>query len=126
MNTQPTHSQFGTTHEAAERQVRRIIHSRALRAEFFDSTLFADPAWDILLALYLSKLTQRRISVSQCCRSAKVPQTTALRYIAELCDRSLVLRETDHFDGRRVFLSLSTGASDAMAKFMTAQRQFNS
>lgn len=103
---------------AAGLQLKRVLRTRAIRTQFFDADLFADPAWDILLALYKAELTQRRISVSGCCYAAQVPATTGLRYIATLCEQGVVLRKPDPLDGRRLFLSLSHAASAAMQRIL--------
>jgi DNA-binding MarR family transcriptional regulator len=100
--------------EMPQEQLTRVLRTRAVRGKFFDPELFADPAWDILLALYEAKLTQRRISVSSCCFAAQVPTTTGLRYIAALCRQGMVLRTPDPLDARRMFLSLSREGSAAM------------
>lgn len=104
----------GDVVQTAGQQLNRVLRTRAIRTKFFDPELFADPAWDILLALYKAELSQRRVSVSSCCFDAQVPTTTGLRYIANLCRRGVVLRMADPLDGRRMFLSLSREASAAM------------
>jgi len=67
----------------------------------------ADPAWDILLDLYAAEEEGLHISVSSACVAAAVPSTTALRWLRILCERGLITRRADSFDGRRVFVSLS-------------------
>lgn len=104
--------------ESAEQQLDRVLRTRAIRAKFFDPELFADPAWDILLALYEAALRQRRISVSNCCSAAQVPATTALRHIDALCGQGIVLRTSDPLDARRKFLSLSREATVAMQRIL--------
>ena len=104
----------------AERHVSHIIQTRAIRARFFDRKLFADPVWDILLALHRAELRQRRVTVSTCCSAANVPPTTALRWITKLCDRGIVLRTPDPLDARRTFLTLADEASSAMKSFLRA------
>jgi len=106
---------------SAERQLREIMRARAMRSEFFDPALFADPAWDILLELYDAELAGHRTTVAACCAAANVPVTTALRRIATLSTRGLVLRRPDPLDGRRIFLSLSREASTAMSHFFDAR-----
>src|SRR5437762_3206264 len=52
-------------------QVRAILRARRSRDRFFDASLFADPAWDMLLELYLAELLgERRLSVGSLCQSA--------------------------------------------------------
>lgn len=95
-------------------KIGRLIKARRARARFFDSTLFADPAWDILLELYAAHLAHRRLSVSAVCDGAAVPATTALRWIKTLESHGHVERRDDPMDGRRVFLELSESAVSRM------------
>jgi hypothetical protein len=98
--------------------VRRVINARAARREFFASELFADPAWDIILELYALRCEQRRTSVSKLCLAAAVPATTALRWLDKLHSDGLVEREADPLDGRRVWVTLSTSAFEAMKAYL--------
>lgn len=99
------------------RDVRKHIRQRRLREEFFPADLFADPAWDMLLDLYASKLDRARVSVSSLCIAAAVPATTALRWIKTLCETGIFQREADHHDGRRIFVALSDQTTDAMHRY---------
>ena len=98
-------------------QVRSIIRARQLRARFFPAELFADPAWDILLDLYAAEMSQLRVSVSNACIASAVPATTGLRWLKQLERHGLVVRRTDLFDGRRVFVELTPQASLALDRY---------
>ena len=97
--------------------VRQVIRARRLRARFFDETLFADPAWDMLLDLLQAEIAQHRVPVSSLCIAASVPATTALRWIRTMTDAGLFQRRADPHDGRRVFIELSPAASEAMRRY---------
>ena len=73
--------------------------------------LFGEPAWDILLDLYVAEVENKRISVSSVCIGTGGPPTTALRYINALVDLGLVARQSAVSDGRRVFLQLTAKAT---------------
>lgn len=104
--------------------VRAVVRARRLRTQFFDTELFADPAWDMLLDLYAARLDQHRVAVSSLCIASAVPATTALRWIKTLTDRGLFVRRADPTDGRRVFIELADGAADALtAYFAELERQ---
>ena len=105
---------------ATAERVRDILRARRARSRYFDSQLFADPAWDILLDLYACHLAQQRMSVSSLCIGAAVPSTTALRWIKLLESKELILRSDDPLDGRRVFLRLSPGAISTMDSLLQA------
>lgn len=99
-----------------------ILDARRRRADFFSPGLFADPAWDMLLALYNLELNQQSISVSKLCMSAGVPLTTALRWIAKLESDGLVRREDDPLDGRRSWVELTDAGSCAMRGYFSEIR----
>lgn len=99
------------------REIRAVLKYRRSRDAFFESDLFADPAWDILLELYLAKLGQQKMSVGSLCLGAAVPSTTALRWISQLEQKGLIERKADPMDGRRYHVSLSDAGAHAMASY---------
>lgn len=106
--------------------VRRAIKERRNRDKFFSEHLFADPAWDMLLQLYVAELDQIRLATSSLCASAAVPTTTALRWISTLANEGLIDRRNDPLDGRRVFIALSAkGVRSMEAYFQTSASNHN-
>ena len=99
------------------RLVRKIIRQRQLRARFFEGDLFADPAWDMLLDLTAARAEHVRVSVTSLCIASGVPPTTALRWIGQMTDASLLQRVDDETDRRRAFITLTDKAADAMARY---------
>lgn len=97
--------------------VRSVIRARRLRAQYFAEQLFADPAWDMLLDLFQAEIAQLRVPVSSLCIAAAVPATTALRWLKTMVDEGIFVRRADPYDGRRVFVELAPGASDAMRRY---------
>lgn len=97
--------------------VKCIIQGRRLRGSFFDALLFADPAWDILLELYLAKLEQRRTTVSNLCVAASVPASTALRHITSLEQRDMIVRTPSHLDQREVCVDLTDPTFESMRQY---------
>ena len=89
------------------RLARAMYIARDRRRRYFNPQLFADPAWDILLDLFIQKSAARQVSVTSACIAAQVPPTTALRWISILIEQELVSREEDESDRRRAFLRLS-------------------
>lgn len=85
-----------------------LTRIRDLRNKTFgDQIPFADPAWDILLDLYLARLNGQRLSVTDVAVGAQVPPTTALRWITLLTEKNAIERARDPHDRRRTFLSLT-------------------
>lgn len=100
--------------------LRRMLSARRARNAHFAEGLFADPAWDILLDLLISKMTQARVSVSSVCLAANVPPTTALRWIKTLEFEGLLERKADPFDGRRFFLEITTKAQRSLEQYFAS------
>lgn len=102
-------------------RVAAIYRARRLREKYLPGDLFGEPAWDILLDLYVSAAMNRTTSVSSVCLAAHVPQTTALRWITMLERRGLVVRSGDPTDNRRKLLQLSVSGYDLMTRFLFAE-----
>ena len=75
------------------------------------ANLFADPAWFILLDLFVRQHSGLQTSVSSACHASFSPVTTALRHLAVLTERKIIEREYDPVDQRRIFLRLTEEAS---------------
>ncbi|MDF7776320.1 hypothetical protein P1X14_13780 [Sphingomonas sp. AOB5] len=109
--------------DASAQEIRATIRSRRLRAQYFDSELFADPAWDMLLDLYAAELEKRQVSVSSLCIAAAVPPTTALRWIGTLHDAGLFERHADPSDRRRAYVGLSAKGMAGMRGYIAAVKR---
>ncbi|MEP7349798.1 MAG: hypothetical protein ABI668_07580 [Sphingorhabdus sp.] len=98
--------------------VRHMIKLRRLRDSYFDSALFADPAWDILLDLIAAELEGKTVSVSSLCIAAAVPATTALRWITAMTNSGMLVRHHDPDDARRVFIALSAETRASLQQYL--------
>jgi hypothetical protein len=97
---------------------RQILAARGRIGNYVDADLFADPARDILLDLFVAGEEGQRISISSCCIAAAVPPTTALRWIGMLKKRGLIQEVVDPSDGRRKWLSLTPHVHEAMRNYV--------
>ncbi|RYD47218.1 MAG: hypothetical protein EOP60_17830, partial [Sphingomonadales bacterium] len=104
-------------------EIRTVIRSRRLRAQFFQDELFADPAWDMLLDLFAAGLERRQVSVSSLCIAAAVPPTTALRWIGTMHDAGLFERHADPSDRRRAYIGLSAKGLEGMRAYVSAAKR---
>lgn len=100
--------------------VRSIIKSRQSRSAFLDTSLFADPAWDILLELASAGLKDKAVPPSSVCAATQVPFTTALRYVRQLVAAGLVRRWQDPKDKRRTLLALESATLEAITQYLSS------
>lgn len=109
-------------HAKLARDIYEIRRKRA--AIFGNADLFGEPAWDILLDLYIAHADQKPVSVSSACIGSLAPATTGLRWLGVLTDCGLVKRMHDPEDQRRVLVVLSERGLAAMDRyFETAKRR---
>jgi DNA-binding MarR family transcriptional regulator len=80
---------------------------RRRRDTLFGRDLFGEPAWDILLDLYVAEQAGRALALSTVGALAGVPQTTAFRWMSQLQERGYIVRRADPNDARRGFIHLS-------------------
>ncbi len=118
----PTEALTQDAAEPSHIEVRALIRARRLRDRFLPASLFADPAWDMMLDLLAARLSGKRVSVSSLCIAAAVPPTTALRWIRQLTERGIFARIDDPVDGRRVFIELTDDAATGMIGWARAVR----
>jgi DNA-binding MarR family transcriptional regulator len=86
---------------------------------FGDDALFGEPAWDILLDLFVAGEKNRRVAVTSACIGSGVPSTTALRWLSVLETRGLIEREYDDQDARRSFVRLTPQGRAHMVEYLT-------
>lgn len=84
------------------------VAARKTRDRVIGYPFFSNPAWDVLLALYINHAKGKKESVTGICLSSRTPTTTALRWIAAIEDRGFIERRPDARDRRRVLLDLSS------------------
>jgi len=99
-------------------RAEKLYRLRRQRARHFDESLFGEPAWDLLLDLFIQSERGTTVSVSSACVAAAVPTTTALRWISTLMSKGLVDRTTDQQDGRRSLIKLSQRGRQMMIGFL--------
>ena len=117
----PAHSSpAGQDHPVWVELARQTYDDRRRRNKIFHSEeLFGEPAWDILLDLFIAAKERRRVSVTSACIGSAVPSTTALRWISILERQGLLTREADPGDARRVYVRLSPAGYEAMLEYFS-------
>jgi DNA-binding MarR family transcriptional regulator len=102
----------------AATEARRLYRQRRRRDRYFPANLFAEPAWDILLDLYVAQAEGRATTTSSACIGAAVPQTTGLRWLTRLEDEGLVRRSTSAGDERMRLVTLTDDGFQRMTELL--------
>lgn len=99
----------------------KTYRNRRLRTKIFQNEgLFGEPAWDLLLDLFVRQMQGLKTSVTSACIAACVPPTTGLRWIRVLEAENLIERFDDPEDARRHFLRLTHKGIDGMKQYVLA------
>lgn len=84
-----------------------LVHRRLLRQQLIGaSELFGDPAWEMLVDLFIHECKGKDLSISSLCVTPTIPMSSALRLAQKLCDAGILRRVADPFDGRRSIIKL--------------------
>lgn len=91
------------------RTAKHLHRLRRERDEVFgeDASLFGEPAWEILLKLYIAFGERKRLMRTEASMIEFIPQSTGLRTLSELEARGLVRSEQASGDRRIGLASLS-------------------
>jgi DNA-binding MarR family transcriptional regulator len=98
---------------------RGIYADRRVRARYFKSSLLGEPAWDMLLDLFVSHHAGKVLSTTSLCLASDVPTTTALRYIAALVDLGLATKRSDPHDLRVTNVAISEEGVRLMRQYLS-------
>lgn len=99
---------------------RQAYRDRRRRERLFaGADLFGEPAWDILLDLFIAAREGKRISITSACIGASAPPTTALRWLNILERHGLIEREGDTRDHRRSYVRLTAAGQERMIDYFS-------
>lgn len=106
-------------HENAYQAAIRSLNNRRARSRHFDtSDLFGEPAWDILLDLYVHQFKNHDVSVKAASIGSGAPASTALRWLKILEKRGLIFSDLDPSDHRRRFVRLTPSGYESMTRYL--------
>lgn len=94
--------------DVALENARATLRRRMLRDRLFGPPeLFGDPAWEMLIDIFIHECEGTPLPVSSLCVTPSMPLSSALRLCQKLCDAGVVYRIPDPNDGRRSFVGLA-------------------
>ena len=86
---------------------RANLRARRIRRHHLPESLFGEPAFDMLLALYLSDQGGSRQTTTRLVKYSGAPMSTALRWVDYLVRAGLVARRANPVDRRVAFIELT-------------------
>lgn len=97
---------------------RRTGRRRLLRRQLLGTDeLFGEPAWDMLIDLFVHHCQGMSVSTSSLCVASDLSMSSALRLVQRMIDADLLMREADPADGRRNFIRLSPSTAHRLTAF---------
>lgn len=94
--------------DVALENAKATLRRRMLRDQLFGAPgLFGDPAWEMLIDIFIHECEGHPLPVSSLCVTPSIPMSSALRLCQKLCDAGIIFRIPDPSDGRRSFVSLA-------------------
>ena len=107
-------------HATLVEAARTIVKARQQRVHDLPPAIFGEPAWDMLLALFIRPCSDEGERVSNLSLSSGTPATTALRWIDYLEREQFVTRRSSPTDKRVVFIRLTDNASEAIVAYLVS------
>lgn len=107
-----------TDRETLVSRARIVLSARRLRERYFNRIMFGEPAWDMLLALYVSEQSAGRLTMSRLSELVETPLTTVVRWVNILEEQRLVERQAHPTDRRTVFIRLLEKGRAALDSYL--------
>lgn len=105
--------------ETALEAAQRAYEDRRSRAnQFHDGRFFGEPAWDILLDLFIHQSRHEQVTVKSACIESGASDATAMRWLKALDSEGLIQIEQDPDDKKRRLVSLTPEGYESMLRYM--------
>jgi DNA-binding MarR family transcriptional regulator len=95
-------------------RARDQFQRRRRRGSFFFPSMFGEPAWDMLLALYIHDMSGRRQTIGSLLQFSGMSLSTAKRWLNVLAAHDLVRRDDHPTDLRTAYVSLTPQAREKL------------
>jgi DNA-binding MarR family transcriptional regulator len=106
------------TREALIKRARQLLNDRRRRTRHLGQAIFGEPAWEILLILYVEH-DRRRLTVSNLTGASGVPASTVLRWLAYLDSQGLTIRSDHPTDARISYVDLTEKGLEALDSYFS-------
>lgn len=105
------------------RAAKQTLERRRLREAEFRPTFFGEPAWEMLLELYIRDSSGASTTTAHLQAGSGSPPSTVLRWLQQLERENLVIRYAHPVDHGTDFVELTDEARDSLERYLAATRQ---
>jgi DNA-binding MarR family transcriptional regulator len=110
----------GDRQAALRRRAEELFRIRMGRKLHFAASMFGEPAWDVLLSLYIGEPAIDAMTVSRIAQLIDTPLTSALRWVDYLESQHLIVRHAHPTDRRSSMVEL-TGTGRAQLELYLSE-----
>ena len=110
---------WGATGTSLHAVAERLYLERRKRDEHFPPGLFGEPAWDLLLALFIAREEGRELNLAQAYRAAGVGPGRGRALIGRMEAAGLIARNPARAGGRRLSPCLTKQAVERLSHYLT-------
>ena len=97
------------------------LHRRLLRQQLLGAPeLFGDPAWEMLVDLFIHQCKGKELSITSLCVAVNIPMSSGLRLVQKLCNVGILRRIADPIDGRRTIIKLEPPVAHRLRAYFGA------
>jgi len=120
-NVQPeSGSSNGLPSKALFERAKSILRVRRAREQLFCRAMFGEPAFELLLCLYVQS-GQKGISLTSLTKPTGIPYSSAIRWIRYLADKGFVECAESKMDRRATTIQLTPSGRAVMDDFLSLQ-----
>jgi DNA-binding MarR family transcriptional regulator len=110
----------GLPAEARLERAETILRVRRARERLFSRAMIGEPAFDLLLCLYV-RSGQKESSLTSLLRRAGIPHSSAMRWIRYLADKGFVELKDSMSDRRAICVELTAFGRTVMDEFLAVR-----
>jgi hypothetical protein len=105
--------------ETALQTAERAYNERRERAKHFNNQqIFGEPAWDLLLDMYIHQARDEKVTVKSAVLESRAGEGTAQRWLKVLDSEGLICSQIDPTDSRKCFLRLTPEGYESITRYL--------
>jgi len=111
------YAETGRPRDYLVERAKAELKARRHRHRYLPSSMFGEPAWDMLIALYLAEEETRPETICSLIVGAGLPHATGLRWLHVMENHRLAIRQPHPSDKRVVQMELTENGRRALDNY---------